>query len=130
MKKTVLVVDDDFFLRSLLNFLLRDHYEVVAAENGFKAMLWMDRGNLPDAIITDADMPDMDGFGFVKQLRKSGFYRNIPVMLLTGLPKDDLSERCQEAGFSGLLTKPFNPPQLLKQLEAVLSHSKTDSPNA
>lgn len=130
MKKTVLVVDDDFFLRSLLNFLLRDKFEVVAAENGFKAMLWMDKGNMPDIIITDADMPDMDGFGFLSQLKRSGFYKNIPVLLLSGLPKEHLADRSKEAGFSGLLTKPFNPPALKKQIEAILYQSKTESSHA
>jgi two-component system chemotaxis response regulator CheY len=113
MRETILVVDDDYFIRTLLNFLLRDHYNVVTIENGFKAMLWLDKGNQPDLILTDVDMPQIDGFSLLAHLRKSGFYRSIPVFMLTGHSDPFLEEKCRNSGATGFLTKPFNPPALL-----------------
>ena len=120
MKATILVIDDDYFLRTLLNFVLSDHYEVIAVENGFKAMLWLDQGNQPDLILSDIDMPRMDGFNFLSLLRKSGYYRHTPLVMLTGHTYPGLEEKCRQAGASGYFTKPFNPTALLEMIRQTL----------
>ena len=124
MKEVILVVDDDYFIRTLLNFLLSDHYEVVSIENGFKAMLWLDKGNQPDLILTDVDMPQIDGFNLLSHLRKSGFYRNTPVFMLTGHTDPALEEKCRKSGATGYLTKPFNPPALLDLIKLALQEKQ------
>ena len=127
MKKLILVIDDDYFVRSLLNFMLQDHYEVVTIENGFQAMLWLDKGHYPDLILTDIDMPKIDGFNLLKHLRKSGFYREIPVFVLTGHSCSDIEEKCRQSGATEFVTKPFNPPALLEKIHASLEKNPTDS---
>lgn len=124
MKETILVVDDDYFIRTLLNFLLSDHYEVVCIENGFKAMLWLDKGNQPDLILTDVDMPQIDGFNLLSHLRKSGYYRHTPVFMLTGHIDPALEEKCRKLGATGYLTKPFNPPALLDLIRETLQENR------
>ena len=125
MKQTVLVIDDDYFVRTLLNFLLKDFYEVVTIENGYKAMLWLDKGNIPDAIITDMDMPRINGFNFLNHLQKSGYYRDIPVIVLSGHSNPDIKEQCRVSGAAEFISKPFNPPDLLNSLKGLLkSHSE------
>ena len=122
MKKLILVIDDDYFVRSLLNFMLQDHYEVVTIENGFQAMLWLDKGHYPDLILTDIDMPKFDGFNLLKHLRKSGFYREVPVFVLTGHSCSDIEEKCRQSGATGFITKPFNPPALLEKIQVTLEN--------
>lgn len=119
-KKTILVIDDDYFVRTLLNFLLQDYYEVVTIENGYKAMLWLDKGNIPDAILTDMDMPRINGFDLLKHLQKSGYYRDIPVLVLSGHSNEKFEEQCRASGASGFISKPFNPPDLLKNLNELI----------
>lgn len=117
MKKTVLIIDDDYFVRTLLNFLLKDHFDVVAKENGFSAMLWLDKGNIPDLILSDVDMPQFDGISLLNQLRKSGYYRMLPVLILSGHTEPDIKKQCMLAGATEFITKPFNPPDLLTLIQ-------------
>jgi two-component system chemotaxis response regulator CheY len=124
MKKTVLVIEDDYFIRTLLNFLLQDEYEVVTVENGMRGLVWMDKGNLPDIILSDIDMPQLNGFDLLKHLKQSGYYYDIPVVMLTGYEDENIVTRCLQAGASGCLTKPFNPPDLLSTLENLLSNQE------
>lgn len=127
MKPTVLVIDDDYFVRTLLNFLLKDFYEVVTIENGYKAMLWLDKGNIPDAIITDMDMPRINGFSFLNHLQKSGYYRDIPVIVLSGHSNPGLEEQCKISGAAEFVSKPFNPPDLLNKLKGLLNNQTVKS---
>ena len=129
MKKTILVIDDDYFVRTLLNFLLQDFYEVVTIENGFKAMMWLDKGNIPDLILTDMDMPQINGFNLLKHLQKSGYYRDIPVLVLSGHNSPELEEQCRLSGAAGFISKPFNPPDLLIRLNYLLENKRTNSLN-
>jgi two-component system, chemotaxis family, chemotaxis protein CheY len=122
MRKRVLIVEDDYFVRTLLNFLLKEQYEVVSVENGHKGLIWMDKGNLPDLILSDIDMPQLDGYDLLQQLRRSGYYRDIPVIMLTGFDDDATRNRCLRAGATGCLTKPFNPPDLLQAITSALSN--------
>jgi two-component system, chemotaxis family, chemotaxis protein CheY len=121
MRKRVLIVEDDYFVRTLLNFLLKEQYEVVSVENGHKGLIWMDKGNMPDLILSDIDMPQLDGYDLLQQLRRSGYYRDIPVIMLTGFDDDATRDRCLSAGATGCLTKPFNPPDLLQAITSALS---------
>lgn len=124
MRKRVLIVEDDYFVRTLLKFLLKEQYDVVSVENGHKGLIWMDKGNLPDLILSDIDMPEIDGFDLLKHLQRSGYYRDIPVIMLTGFDDEDIKNKCMSAGASNCLTKPFNPPDLIEAIDKVLNHEK------
>lgn len=122
IRKRVLIVEDDFFVRTLLNFLLKEQFEVVSVENGHRGLIWMDKGNLPDLILSDIDMPQLDGFDLLEHLRRSGYYRDIPVIMLTGFDDEQTKSKCLSAGAANCLTKPFNPPDLLEAINTVLNN--------
>lgn len=114
MEKTIVVIDDDLFIRSLLFFLLKDHYSVKGFENGEAALDWLEEGNIPDLIITDLHMPKLDGFELLLHLSSSGYYENIPVIVLTGSSEDEVCKSFFKNENLLITRKPFNPPQLLK----------------
>lgn len=127
MKKQILAVDDDSSIRELLEFLLRNHYDVVTKKDGMEAMLWLSDGNIPDLIITDVDMPRLNGYEFFKNVRRSGFYRDIPIMVLSGLENSKLIITCLQQGADDYILKPFNPDSLYAKINRVLTETSISS---
>ena len=82
-RKTILIIDDDNSTRLLLGFLLKQHYIVATKKDGIEAMLWLNEGNMPDLILLDMSMPRLSGYNFLQNLRKSGFFKDIPFLLFT-----------------------------------------------
>ena len=72
-------------------------------------MVWLAEGGLPDVIISDIMMPYLNGYDFIKNLRQSGIYAAIPVLVLSGHDADDMEEESLEMGADGYLSKPFDP---------------------
>lgn len=120
-KKTILVVDDEPSILKLLSFILSSQYEMVIKISGIEAMSWLEEGNDPDLIISDLMMPYFDGGTLIKNLKISGFYRNTPVILLSGA--DDLADRVSEMDFKidRFLEKPFNPSILKSYITELLA---------
>jgi CheY-like chemotaxis protein len=112
MKKTLLIVDDDLSILKLLNFILSKEYDVVLKSNGIDAFGWLEAGNMPELIISDLQMPYFDGQSFVKNVKISGFYRDIPVILLSAA--HDLDEQVVNMPFTveAYIQKPFKPNEL------------------
>lgn len=82
-------------------------------------LMWLEDGNTPDVILTDIEMPEIDGIELLTQLKKSGFYREIPVIILTGHKGEELTKKLRSSGASDFITKPFNPANLLIYLESM-----------
>ena len=112
MKTKVLLVDDRGEFRKLVQIFLSTQYEVETAENGFHAMLMLQNGYKPDIIVSDLMMPEVDGKTFVGQLKASGVFKHIPIIILSSIDKS--SERIElfKSGISDYLVKPFNPEEL------------------
>lgn len=127
MKKQILAVDDDASIRELLEFLLRDEFEVVTKKDGMEAMLWLSMGNLPDLIITDIDMPRLNGYEFFKNVRRSGFYRDIPIMVLSGLENSKLIITCLQHGADHYILKPFNPESLFSKINRIFTEANVSA---
>lgn len=106
-QRKVLIVDDDKNSRLLLAELLKDQYFIVLAKSGQMA-LDMAKKHLPDAILLDVVMPDMDGFQVLNSLKGADSTRNIPVVLITGLDSVDIEEKGLDCGASDYINKPFN----------------------
>ncbi len=121
MKKQLLIIDDDIGIRSLLEFYLKKYYEVTVKSNGLEALLWLETGNIPDIIIVDINMPELGGYEFVRLIRGSGFFRDIPLMVLSGLTDDKVKMRCFAEGANLYMTKPFNPDMLLINLRTLIN---------
>ncbi|MDB5008422.1 MAG: two-component system response regulator [Mucilaginibacter sp.] len=121
MKKRLLIVDDDLSILKLLNFILSKDYEVVVKNNGIDAFTWLENGNTPELIISDLQMPYFDGQSFIKNLKISGLFRDIPIIMLSAA--HDLDEQVQHMSFlvDGYLPKPFNPTSLKSAINQVIS---------
>ena len=111
MKKKILVVDDEISICLLLENFLSQDYDVVSLNNGSDALEWLE-GNLPDLIISDIQMPKMDGYEFLTNVRKRGFTKHTPVLMLSARAESKERIKCYKLGAQDYLTKPFNPEEL------------------
>ena len=111
MKKTILVLDDESIIGLLLENFLSAQYEVKHIDNGQQALEWLEI-NIPDLIICDIEMPEMNGFDFLTQVRQRGFTRHTPVVMLSAKSESKERIKCYKLGAQDYLTKPFNPEEL------------------
>ena len=117
MSKTIMVVDDEKRLVSLVeSYLSQEGYRVVTAHNG-KDALAVARREKPDLIVLDVMMPEMDGYEF---LRKHRADNNTPIILLTARVDDEEKVIGLEVGADDYMTKPFRPRELVARVRAVL----------
>lgn len=120
-KKLILLVDDEITVLKLLEFILKKDYNLVIHHNGLEAITWMDNGHMPDLIISDLEMPYVDGLDFVRSLKTSGYYRKIPIILLSAAYSlEDLAEKLPY-DYDLLVPKPFNPAKLKENIQNLLN---------
>ncbi len=120
-KKEVLIIDDDQSTRMLLGCLLSRTYNITTQKNGLEAMAWLGNGNIPDVILLDVNMPRLNGPDFLKLIRRSGFYRDIPVIVVSGIEREKMMRRLYELGTNDFVCKPFKPNELFAKIENVLT---------
>lgn len=111
MKKKILVVDDETSICLLLDNFLSFDYDVITISNGEEALVWLE-GNLPDLIISDIQMTNMDGFEFLTKVRQRGFTKHTPFVMLSARAESKERIKCYHLGAQDYLTKPFNPEEL------------------
>jgi CheY-like chemotaxis protein len=128
MKKQILAIDDSKAIRFLLQTVLGKDYTVVTAPDGCSAMYWLSKRNLPDLIITDAQLPDMQDWELIEQLASSGIYRDIPIMVISSLDKAQVDGKCQEFGVAQNFTKPFNPVDLINAVQRIINNDTKMAP--
>ncbi len=115
----VLAVDDSRTMRDMLNMALRGGGFIPhLAEDGQHGLEVLQDIN-PDVIITDINMPRLDGFGFINALRADAKWRKIPILVLTTESADTLKARARDAGATGWIVKPFDPVKLVKAIQMV-----------
>ena len=119
-RPTLLIIDDDPNIRMLLKHLLDPIYLVVTQPDAMKGMVWLRQHELPAMIILDLFMPGLNGIELLKNLKSSGYYRNIPVIVLTGYEDEATRRLCRSLGAEVFLSKPFKPEQIKENLEEVL----------
>ncbi len=118
VKLNVLVVDDDQCIREVLTILLsRRGHRCESAANGIDAMQKVKQSNF-DVVITDLQMPGMDGIALTKELRQH--FPELPVMIMTGRPDGSLVESAIGAGAGEVLRKPFEISDLMRRLHKML----------
>lgn len=117
MNKRVLIADDSASMRQLVSFALRDAgFEVIESINGRDALSKMD-GTKIDLIVTDLNMPEMDGIELIRQVRGKPGYRFIPIIMLTTESQESKKQEGKQAGASGWIVKPFTPEQLVETVK-------------
>lgn len=119
-RKTILVIEDHDSIRLLLGKFLSKNYNVTTKKDGFEGLAWLTYGNIPDLIILDMSMPRISGIEFLSNIKSSGFFGEIPVMVVTGEEGPELKEQCYQLGVKGYLTKPFNPIDLNTKIKKIL----------
>jgi len=124
MKKQILAIDDSKAIRFLLQTVLGKEYKVITAPDGCSAMYWLSKKNLPDLIIADAQLPDMENWELVEQLSMSGLYRNIPIIVLSSLNKTETNTKCIQFGVAAYFTKPFNPIELFEAVNKISTNQE------
>lgn len=112
MGKSVLAVDDSKTMRDMVSFTLRGAgYTVYEAEHGVAALKLL-QGQKVDVVITDVNMPEMDGLTFIRELRQRPDHRLTPILVLTTEGGDGMKKRGRELGATGWVVKPFDTDQL------------------
>lgn len=113
MAKIFLIVDDSASMRQLVSFTVKDAgYEVITAENGKDALTKASSSRI-DMVITDLNMPEMDGITFIRQLRGMPDFKFVPIVMLTTEAQEAKKQEGRAAGASGWIVKPFSPEKLL-----------------
>ena len=119
MSMTVLTVDDSRTMREMLRLALTDAgYRVVQAEDGVHGLEVLS-GEAPDVIVTDINMPRLDGFGFIEEVRGDPRHRATPILVLTTESDAEKKNRARMAGATGWIVKPFNPVKLVDAIRRV-----------
>lgn len=112
MSKTILTVDDSKSIREAVRFALEPlGYDIIEAEDGVEGLEQLDRTKV-DLVITDLNMPNLDGIGFIEKVREKGTFAGLPLVMLTTEGQAEKMRRGKKAGASGWIVKPFNELQL------------------
>ena len=118
---TVLAVDDSPSIRTLVSHVLAQAgFNVVLAEDGLDALAHA-REKPFDLVLTDINMPNLDGIGLIKELRELPTYKFVPLLVLTTESGTEMKMRGKAAGATGWIVKPFEPEQLVATIRKVLS---------
>jgi len=120
MSKRVLIVDDSPTMRQMVSFTLREaNFDVLEAENGQDALKKVE-GQKFDLILTDLNMPVMDGITFIRNARGLATTKYTPILMLTTESQAEKKSEGKAAGATGWIVKPFDPPKLLAVIGKVL----------
>lgn len=119
MVKKVLTVDDSKTMRQMVTHTLKGAgYEMFEAEDGNDGLRVLEGGKV-DLIITDLNMPNLDGFGFIEKVRGSDHHKYVPILMLTTESDPQKKERGKQLGATGWIVKPFNPEKLIQVVNKV-----------
>lgn len=120
MAKTILAVDDSGSLRQMVAFSLKAAgYDVIQAVDGQDG-LNKAKEKTVDLVLTDQNMPIMDGLTLIKNLRGLGSYQKVPILMLTTESSDEMKAKGKAAGANGWLVKPFDPKRLIEVVQKVI----------
>lgn len=123
MAKTILIVDDSASLRRVVDIALTGAgYEVIQASDGKDALAKLARleGRKVHLIVSDVNMPNMNGIEFVTAVKKDASYKFTPVIMLTTEGQDEIKDQGRAAGAKAWIVKPFNPTQLLNAVQKLI----------
>jgi two-component system chemotaxis response regulator CheY len=120
MAKTILTVDDSASIRQMVKFTLsKEGYNIIEASDGKDALNKVGSSAV-DMVVTDLNMPNMDGITLIKELRAQSKFKFIPIIMLTTESQDSKKSEGKAAGATGWIVKPFKPEQLITVTKKVL----------
>jgi DNA-binding response OmpR family regulator len=111
-KKNILLIDDQPVMGIILKNKLENDFNVSVKHNGKEALAWIMEGNIPNVVVLDLNMPEMNGIEFIKEIRKFNYLDKIPLVVLSG--EEGVNSRIEafREGADDFLVKPFNPTEL------------------
>ncbi len=112
-----MILDDNAMMQQFLANFFKETYNVVGFQHVLSAWNWLNEGNSTDLILADIRMPEISGIQFLEQLKSSGLYKDIPVIMLSGVEKSDERIKCLKLGAVDFVMKPFNPKELEVRIE-------------
>lgn len=121
MKKNILILDDKKTIANIIAIYLSNEFDITYFENPIMGIQWLQKGNIPDLIITDIYMPGMSGDEFLRFLKKNELFNTIPVIILSGEESSDIRIRLLEEGADDFILKPFNPLELKVRIKKALN---------
>ncbi|HEY9873185.1 MAG TPA: response regulator, partial [Candidatus Obscuribacterales bacterium] len=123
---TILIVDDSIAVRRLLNRVLtQSGYQVVECRDGKEALEELNQsGRSFDLVISDIEMPRLDGFALIREIRAHTRWHSLAIMMLTSRENDLHRQKAMSLGATSYLTKPFHPAELLKGMSTLLGKAK------
>ena len=120
MPKTALIVDDSTSIRQMVSFVMKEAgFSVLEGGNGQEALQRVE-GNRVELVITDLNMPVMDGIALIRQLRSNPAYKFTPILMLTTESQEAKKQEGKAAGATGWIIKPFDPQKLLAVVAKVV----------
>jgi DNA-binding response OmpR family regulator len=123
----VLVAEDDPFIRKVLRQTLKDDFDVITKENGIEAVTWLEEGHPVDIILSDIQMPFMDGTDLLRTLRASPLFQKLPIIILSTYSDSDTRIKFLKLGADDYIVKPFNPIEVKAKIRSVLRRMETNS---
>lgn len=121
MKKNILILDDKKTIANVIAIYLSDEFDITYFENPILGIQWLQKGNIPDLIISDIYMPEMSGEDFLHFLKNNELFNTIPVIILSGEESSDIRIRLLEEGAEDFILKPFNPLELKIRIKKTIS---------
>ncbi len=121
MGKVIMTADDSSSIRQMVSFTLgQAGYDIVEAVDGRDALNKLDGAGV-NMLITDLNMPNMDGIELIRQTRAKPEYKFIPIVMLTTESQAEMKQKGKQAGATGWIVKPFKPEQLVSVVKKVLA---------
>ncbi len=118
--KLILMIEDNKSFRLLMNHFLSKRYQIVTKNNAVDATHWLEKGHYPDLILLDLGLPEMTGKDFLVGLKSSGFYADIPVIIISGNNKETFTSDAME-DIQHYFEKPFDPRKLQEKIDTIFT---------
>ena len=122
-KFRILAIDDEPSVLMIIQHFFKEKYDVVVMNKAEDGIKWMQEGNLPDIIICDLTMPEINGMEVVQMIRSSGFFSTIPLIMLSATESSEQKIQVLNAGADDFMIKPFNPKELEARINSILRRS-------
>jgi len=122
--KTILLAEDSSSVRKFVSLALKmQGFRVIAAEDGMQALEFLPKEHI-DLVVTDLNMPNMDGYELIRNIRANEQYKSIPIIILSSLSKDEDIKEGMDAGANSYLIKPFNTKRIQYEISKYLETSE------
>ena len=125
MRKKILIVDDEYTIRELIDLTLNQEYDIIKAENGMKALELIKEK--PDLVILDIMMPGMDGYQVCRKIKENEETKNIPVIMLSAKHEIEDLKQAIKVDVDEYITKPFEPDMLKKRVDENVYHTRKNA---